>query len=64
MTTERPYCLACRFLPPGVRPHDRDHDEVDGECVRCGEWTWDYNRAEVAEGLVHQTCMKEGEQIA
>jgi len=44
--------------------HPNGHDESDGECVRCGEWTTPDDRAEVSDGLVHAQCMYDGEEIA
>ena len=44
--------------------HPRGHDEVDGECVRCGEWTQDTDRGEAADGLVHASCLTDGEELA
>lgn len=35
-----------------------------GRCVRCGEFPLSNNVAEVADGIVHASCMREGEQIA
>ena len=50
--------IGCTFL------HPNGHDEFDGECVRCGEWTTDGDRAEVVPGLVHAGCMLPGEEVA
>jgi hypothetical protein len=47
-----------------VEFHPGGHDEIDGECARCGEWTTDVDRAEVGAGLVHASCMLDGEVIA
>jgi hypothetical protein len=44
--------------------HPGQPDEIDGPCVRCGEWTTPDDRAEVADGLVHAQCMRPGEEIA
>jgi hypothetical protein len=35
-----------------------------GRCVRCGEFPLSNDVAEVADGIVHASCMREGEQIA
>lgn len=34
------------------------------ECERCGEVTTHNDIAEVADGIVHQSCMRPGEEIA
>jgi hypothetical protein len=54
--------------------HDGEHDneygpvpvrdEIDAECVRCGDFTNVADRAEVEDGLVHASCMLPGEAIA
>lgn len=58
--------LTIRAAPDGcpLVSHEPQHDELDGECARCGELTSPPDRAEVAEGLVHAQCMHPGEEIA
>jgi hypothetical protein len=43
---------------------DHRHDEIDDQCARCGEFTTPQDRAEVADGLVHASCMLAGEEVA
>jgi len=51
-------------LVSDYRDRWRRTDRGHGPCVRCGEYTLSSSVAEVADGIVHVECMKEGEQIA
>lgn len=48
----------------GYRDEWRRTERGHGRCVRCGEFPLSNDVAEVADGIVHVGCMKEGEQIA